>query len=1306
MTRLLLTILFSSILSSAGFAQRVNLGDRVEGKPRIVGGTQVDISKRPWQVALINKSNGAQFCGGTIIDEYWIVSANHCVEWTTAEAIQVLAGSTDKTDLAGGQLIDVAEVIMYPGYVSAEEGYDLTLLRLAKPLDLSGPKAQKVGYITKTDEANGLINEGVIATVSGWGTLESGGNSSDVLMSVDVPIVTNETANSLEYNGAITETMLAAGDTKEGGVDACQGDSGGPLVVPNADGTGYLLAGATSWGEGCAKATAPGIYARVSYFAGWIAETSGVVNNKYEGLFISEIVEGNETGDLPKYVEIYNASEKSYNLNNVAIKVYTDAKPEAPVTISLSGVTLAPEASYVISQTAFEVAWGSDFSSEIPDLINATLDFDGNDVVRLVETVEGYTIDQYGVTGADVTAEFFWDYTNSIVTRKSFVRESNSGGFLESSFAKWEVKAYSASGATPGSHVSEVPANDVTLGSIANISNNEELAICGTDYTVTPEVSIRNSSASEITSLKLSFASDLGTTPIVYDLSSSPLAVGGSTKLSGPTIDFGDLGSHSISVEVVSVNDELDGNPTNSEPLEVDFSLIQGYQMTFSMVFDSESGDNGFFIADEQLEIIYSGNGGESFDGYKSGEIYKETICLPAGFYFFVFADVEPNPNGPGGVPGEGLKDPGEATFTINAESGDFEVAKVSGLFSEGWLPFGFKLPYENITDASVEIMSPVVGDYKMRCDVKQPVTVQVKNVNSLTINQFSLRYGLSGAATLTYDYSGEPLRSGAVSTVVLDDFPFVEGNNSFEVNIASVNGSGDTDVNTTNNSSSESFEMLLPTDQEQLTLQVKLDKDPEEVSWEVVNDSDKVVASGAFEEGHTNTVKEEVLCLAEGTYTFRLLDDVGDGGAVATGVDANGKQVFSVGPHFSDQTEIKFTLPYVAQPDASIAVLSPGSGEELSLCQASPGVTALIQVTNEGNTPVTALEIAYGFGSLDHSSSIDGLNIEVGKTLDLAVEVPVSAGSDTLIFQIVTVNGVADKSESGNTAKAGVNVTMDNSLNSLRVEIRTDEYPDDFSYQILDGNGTVVITSPKYSYALSTIMEDYCLADGNYTFKIADKFGDGGTTVILTNGNSEVVLGKAEGGSYTSEVEITFCFGCGEVKAPFNLVAEGTVSGVALTWEEKADNEEGFRVERSLDQEKWEVIATVGANTVTYTDKVSKSGTYYYRVEAFKASEASGYSNVVKVMADAVMGLDDKLVTHNIYPNPVEQGSVLTVKTPKNNVESVSVINVMGITLNTSVQKTQDRFMVNTDKLPVGVYQLIIKQTDGRVSLQRFIVK
>ncbi|MEZ4681551.1 MAG: trypsin-like serine protease [Caldilineaceae bacterium] len=60
----------------------------------------------------------------------------------------------------------------------------------------------------------------------------------------------------------------------EWGQDACQGDSGGPLIVPStAEAMGWQLAGIVSWGDGCARPGAYGVYTAVGNYHSWIADT-------------------------------------------------------------------------------------------------------------------------------------------------------------------------------------------------------------------------------------------------------------------------------------------------------------------------------------------------------------------------------------------------------------------------------------------------------------------------------------------------------------------------------------------------------------------------------------------------------------------------------------------------------------------------------------------------------------------------------------------------------------------------------------------------------------------------------------------------------------------------------------------------------------------------------------------------------------------------------------------------------------------------------------------------------------------------
>ncbi len=231
----------------------------------IVGGTNTTIGANPWQVSL-QTSSGFHFCGGSVLNENWILTAQHCVESSAPN--RVVAGSTKISTSSSGQIRSVAQVVKYPGYVDPSRGKDVALLRLSSPLDLSGANVKAIPIVTAADAAAGYTDPGDVSRVTGWGTLSSGGSSPDTLQTVDVNILSNASAQSSYPSETITADQLAAAAP---GKDSCQGDSGGPLTV--LKGSTRVLAGVVSWGYGCADPRYPGMYARVSSFDSWITST-------------------------------------------------------------------------------------------------------------------------------------------------------------------------------------------------------------------------------------------------------------------------------------------------------------------------------------------------------------------------------------------------------------------------------------------------------------------------------------------------------------------------------------------------------------------------------------------------------------------------------------------------------------------------------------------------------------------------------------------------------------------------------------------------------------------------------------------------------------------------------------------------------------------------------------------------------------------------------------------------------------------------------------------------------------------------
>ncbi|XP_074538049.1 trypsin [Halichoeres trimaculatus] len=233
----------------------------VNCEERIVGG-YAPVPHSVKTVVSVQSTLRQHFCGGILINKYWVLTAAHCD--IGVRNILVVAGDYSLSIYEGTEQVLLAKLLIpHPGYNSTTNNNDIMLIKLSAPVYLNSYVS-----IALLPRHGTSIPEGTMCRVSGWGyTSPTGGQIPSTLRTVRVPIVSTAKCNSsASFNGGITENMLCAGYSI-GGKDACQGDSGGPLVCEGR------IYGVVSWGKGCGDAQFPGVYTAVSKYRRWIDET-------------------------------------------------------------------------------------------------------------------------------------------------------------------------------------------------------------------------------------------------------------------------------------------------------------------------------------------------------------------------------------------------------------------------------------------------------------------------------------------------------------------------------------------------------------------------------------------------------------------------------------------------------------------------------------------------------------------------------------------------------------------------------------------------------------------------------------------------------------------------------------------------------------------------------------------------------------------------------------------------------------------------------------------------------------------------
>ena len=279
--------LMLSLVSMKSFATEPESSKNAEADvSAIINGTSASVATYPWMVFLAD-AFGEQFCGASLISETWVLTAAHCFVNEAGDAIDIATGAESTIVLgsdtvsplaAGAEEGQIGQIIIHPSYnpdqASSDnvDDFDIALVELTAAVSV-----QPVQLLSSTADD---LSPGTETLIMGWGTTAVDADNQSIdpsnsLLVANQQIVSDSDCSAI-YGAGITGNMICAGAVEVAGTtDTCQGDSGGPLVIQNGSTfvqVGIVSFGGTETGPACGDPDAPGVYAKVSALADFVAE--------------------------------------------------------------------------------------------------------------------------------------------------------------------------------------------------------------------------------------------------------------------------------------------------------------------------------------------------------------------------------------------------------------------------------------------------------------------------------------------------------------------------------------------------------------------------------------------------------------------------------------------------------------------------------------------------------------------------------------------------------------------------------------------------------------------------------------------------------------------------------------------------------------------------------------------------------------------------------------------------------------------------------------------------------------------------
>ena len=139
--------------------------DEVQIQPDIVNGTDAVIAEFPFLVSLQKKEKHS--CAGSLLNEYWVLTAGHCLNGSLASEYTIEYATTIVSDgFNGTNIVEVERLIVHEDYWRKIFENDIGLIKLKTPI-----RTGLFDSFVKLAPQGNYWRTGTPTTVVGWGRI-------------------------------------------------------------------------------------------------------------------------------------------------------------------------------------------------------------------------------------------------------------------------------------------------------------------------------------------------------------------------------------------------------------------------------------------------------------------------------------------------------------------------------------------------------------------------------------------------------------------------------------------------------------------------------------------------------------------------------------------------------------------------------------------------------------------------------------------------------------------------------------------------------------------------------------------------------------------------------------------------------------------------------------------------------------------------------------------------------------------------------------------------------------------------------